>query len=101
MTTRKDASVAWYLAPTSRSGQAGLLVIAGVGLVGCVIFGDGSLGGRGQRQALGNVRAQLVGRVFGVLDHDIDLKHIETRTFPSGLVTSRYRVMGNGQAQTE
>lgn len=35
--------------------------------------------------------------LFGTLDHDIDLEHIETRTFPSGLVTSRYRVMDNAK----
>ena len=32
-------------------------------------------------------------RLFGPLDHDIDLAHIETQTFPSGLVTSRYKVV--------
>ena len=32
--------------------------------------------------------------LFGTLDHDIDLEHLETQTFSSGLVTSRYRVIG-------
>ncbi len=31
-------------------------------------------------------------RLFGTLDRDIDLNHLETQTFPSGLVTSRYKV---------
>jgi dihydrofolate reductase len=31
-------------------------------------------------------------RLFGAVDHDIRLEHIETRQFPSGLVQSRYRV---------
>lgn len=31
--------------------------------------------------------------LFGALDRDIDLKHIETRSFPSGLVGSRYDVL--------
>lgn len=30
--------------------------------------------------------------LFGALDHDVDLEHVDTQTFPSGLVTSRYRV---------
>ena len=30
--------------------------------------------------------------LFGPLDRDIDLKHVETRAFPSGLVHSRYRI---------
>ncbi len=33
--------------------------------------------------------------LFGALDRDIDLEHLDTRTFPSGLVTSRYRVVGS------
>mgnify|MGYP001825684183 CR=1 FL=1 len=33
--------------------------------------------------------------LFGVLDSDIDCEHLDTRTFPSGLVTSRYRVVNN------
>lgn len=33
--------------------------------------------------------------LFGALDRDIDLEHMATRTFPSGLVTTHYRV-GNG-----
>lgn len=31
--------------------------------------------------------------LFGLLDRDIDLKHMETNSFPSGLVSSRYRVV--------
>jgi dihydrofolate reductase len=31
--------------------------------------------------------------LFGALDQDIDLEHLDTRSFPSGLVTSRYRVV--------
>lgn len=31
--------------------------------------------------------------LFGALDRDIDLKHIETRSFPSGLVSTRYEVL--------
>jgi dihydrofolate reductase len=30
--------------------------------------------------------------LFGPLQDDIDLEHIETKTFPSGLVSSKYRV---------
>ena len=30
--------------------------------------------------------------LFGPLDHDIDLKHLETKAFPSGLVQSRYQI---------
>lgn len=32
-------------------------------------------------------------RLFGPLDHDIDLTHIETSVSPTGLVTSRYAVI--------
>lgn len=32
--------------------------------------------------------------LFGPLDQDIDFEHLETQTFPSGLVTSRYRKIG-------
>lgn len=32
--------------------------------------------------------------LFGPLEHDIDLEHVETRTFDSGLVTTKYRVTG-------
>lgn len=32
--------------------------------------------------------------LFGTLETDIDLEHIETRSFPSGLVTSRYKIIG-------
>ncbi|MDA0704861.1 MAG: dihydrofolate reductase family protein, partial [Proteobacteria bacterium] len=31
-------------------------------------------------------------RMFGPLDADIDLRLLESRSFPSGLVTSRYEV---------
>lgn len=31
--------------------------------------------------------------LFGLLDRDIDLDHVETKTFPSGLVSSRYRIV--------
>ena len=31
--------------------------------------------------------------LFGTLDHDIDLEHLGTQTFPSGLVTSHYRTI--------
>jgi dihydrofolate reductase len=31
-------------------------------------------------------------RLFGAVDHDIKLEHVETRQFPSGLVQSRYHV---------
>ncbi len=31
--------------------------------------------------------------LFGALDHDVDCEHLDTRTFPSGLVTSRYRIL--------
>lgn len=30
--------------------------------------------------------------LFGPLDHDVALDHVETKSFPSGLVQSRYRV---------
>jgi len=32
--------------------------------------------------------------LFGPLPHDIKLRHIETQSFPSGLVQSRYEVVG-------
>jgi dihydrofolate reductase len=32
--------------------------------------------------------------LFGPLQHDIKLRHIETTTFPDGLVRSRYEVVG-------
>ncbi len=32
--------------------------------------------------------------LFGTLKRDIDFEHLETRSFPSGLVTSRYRTIG-------
>lgn len=32
--------------------------------------------------------------LFGQLDRDIDLEHVDTRSFASGLVTSRYRIIG-------
>lgn len=31
--------------------------------------------------------------LFGSLDRDVDCEHLDTRTFPSGLVTSRYRIV--------
>ncbi len=31
--------------------------------------------------------------LFGALDRDVDCEHLDTRIFPSGLVTSRYRVV--------
>lgn len=31
--------------------------------------------------------------LFGALDRDVDCEHLGTRTFPSGLVTSRYRIV--------
>lgn len=30
--------------------------------------------------------------LFGDLDRDVDCEHLDTKTFPSGLVTSRYRI---------
>lgn len=35
--------------------------------------------------------------LFGALDHDIDLEHLKTRTYRSGLVSSCYRVIGNAE----
>ena len=35
--------------------------------------------------------------LFGALDRDVDCEHLYTRTFPSGLVTSRYRVVNNAR----
>jgi len=32
--------------------------------------------------------------LFGKLDEDIRLKHIETRTFLNGYVQSRYKIVG-------
>jgi dihydrofolate reductase len=32
--------------------------------------------------------------LFGALENDIHLEHVETRQYPSGLVTSEYRVLG-------
>ncbi len=34
--------------------------------------------------------------LFGQLDRDIDLEHLETRSFASGLVSSKYRVQQTG-----
>lgn len=34
--------------------------------------------------------------LFGPLDGDVRLRHVETRAFPSGLVQSRYRVASGG-----
>lgn len=31
--------------------------------------------------------------LFGQLDHDLDLKHVKTKAYPSGLVQSKYEVM--------
>jgi dihydrofolate reductase len=31
--------------------------------------------------------------LFGTLDRDIQLRHIQTRHFPSGLVSSEYQVI--------
>jgi dihydrofolate reductase len=31
--------------------------------------------------------------LFGALDHDIDLNHLETTAFTSGLVSSKYEVI--------
>lgn len=31
--------------------------------------------------------------LFGTLDRDIDLRHVETRSYASGLVSSRYTVL--------
>lgn len=31
--------------------------------------------------------------LFGPVPHDIDLEHVETQSFPSGLVSSKYRVV--------
>ena len=31
--------------------------------------------------------------LFGTLERDVDLEHLDTRSFPSGLVTSRYRTI--------
>ena len=35
--------------------------------------------------------------LFGPLDHDVDLKHVETKAFASGLVSSKYEVVGAGR----
>jgi dihydrofolate reductase len=32
--------------------------------------------------------------LFGALEDDIHLEHVETRQYPSGLVTSEYRILG-------
>lgn len=37
--------------------------------------------------------------LFGALDQDIDLEHLDTRSFPSGLVTSRYRVVAKAMLE--
>ena len=34
--------------------------------------------------------------LFGALPHDIRLRHVATRSFPSGLVSSEYEVAGSG-----
>ncbi len=34
--------------------------------------------------------------LFGPLEHDVRLVHLDTRHFPSGLVQSRYQVVGGG-----
>ena len=31
--------------------------------------------------------------LFGYIDHDIDLEHVSTESFASGLVTSKYRII--------
>ncbi len=36
--------------------------------------------------------------LFGSLDRDIHLEHVETKAFPSGLVTSKYEVSGSSHA---
>lgn len=38
--------------------------------------------------------------LFGGLDRDIDLDHLETRSFPSGLVSSTYRIRRTGERTT-
>ena len=35
--------------------------------------------------------------LFGPLDHDIDLKHVETTSYSSGFVQSKYEVLGTSQ----
>ena len=40
-------------------------------------------------------------RLFSAVPHDIDLQHIETRPFPSGLVRSRYNVLNTQQVSVE
>jgi dihydrofolate reductase len=37
--------------------------------------------------------------LFGVIDHDIRLKQIQTRQYPSGLVTSEYEVIACAQEE--
>jgi len=32
--------------------------------------------------------------LFGALEEDIRLEHVETRQYPSGLVSSEYRIVG-------
>jgi dihydrofolate reductase len=34
--------------------------------------------------------------LFGPLGHDVDLRHVETKAFASGLVRSKYEVVGAG-----
>ena len=36
--------------------------------------------------------------LFGSLPHDVKLKHVATRTYPSGLVQSEYDVVKEGKA---
>ncbi len=37
--------------------------------------------------------------LFGSLPHDVQLKHVATHTYPSGLVKSEYRVLSADQSQ--
>ncbi len=39
--------------------------------------------------------------LFGPLDREIDFEHLDTRSFPSGLVTSRYRTIGKGSKASD
>lgn len=39
--------------------------------------------------------------LFGALDRDIDLRHSETRTFPSGLVQSTYEILPEPEKQQQ
>jgi dihydrofolate reductase len=37
--------------------------------------------------------------LFGTLPHDIRLRHVATRSYPSGLVSSEYQVAGDNRSE--